>query len=96
MSAKCDKCGLDVPPDNDVAKLEKITGSLSEGILNWGGHDDDHRHLLPVVIDGKTVCEGSPSRAQYLDGQPLDTRGYGYYTHLETLIRGAFAKMQGG
>ena len=96
MSAICDKCLLDVPPNNDVAELEKITGPLSEGILNWRGDRDDHRHLLPVVVRGKKLCEGSPSRAQYLEGQPRDTRHFGYMPELEILIRGAYAKMQEG
>ena len=96
MPAVCDKCSQEVPPNNDVAELEKITGPLSEGILNWGGNNDNHRHLLPVRVRGQVVCEGSPSRAQYLEGQPRDTRSYGYREGLETLIREAYAKMQGG
>ncbi|MDO8435635.1 MAG: hypothetical protein Q7S89_03090 [bacterium] len=50
------------------------------------------RHLLPVA--GEIPCAGSPSRAQYLPGQPRDTRGYGYHDEMEASFRAAFAAMQ--
>lgn len=54
------------------------------------------RHLLPVVEDGKVVCEGSPSRAQYIEGQPRDPRGslYPYDETIEAQRRAAYASMQ--
>lgn len=60
----CDKCGQEVPPENDAVRLEMI--------LNPGDFTlmvAQSRHLLPT-----DTCEGSPSRAQYLEGQPYDKR----------------------
>jgi hypothetical protein len=66
----CDKCGRPVGPRNDAVRLQFVlqTGHLPHPIdqLVYGA-----RHLLPIG-----GCEGSPSRAQYLEGQPRDTRGY--------------------
>ena len=57
LQMRCDKCKREVPTTNDVNVLE---GLLQNGTVALGGS----RHLLPVVEDGKTVCVGSPSRAQ--------------------------------
>ena len=62
---KCDKCDKEVPWENDATILDAIRIEQPIVILMWRA-----RHLFPV--DG---CEGSPSRAQYLGGEP-DTRGY--------------------
>ena len=62
----CDKCGKPVDPSNDASILEAIfAGEPAIAVWMVG------RHLLPV--EG---CQGSPSRAQYLEGRPRDTRGY--------------------
>lgn len=64
----CDKCEGEVELGNDALALDVIrTGNPALGFAI-------SRHLLPVVVDGQTVCPGSPSRAQYLEGQPRDTR----------------------
>jgi hypothetical protein len=66
--AACDKCGKDVPLNNDAVALQSLieygTMPVPFMVLNYGS-----RHLLPV--EG---CEGSPSRAQFIEGQPRDAR----------------------
>lgn len=85
----CDKCGLPVHRKNDATFFYTIlTGSIIFAFAT-------PRHLLPVTDeDGKVLCEGSPSRAQYLEGQPRDTRGYEYRPEVEAEYRAAYAKMQ--
>lgn len=91
----CDKCGKPVQPSNDAVLLDAI----GQGInledswamtlrLNYGA-----RHLLPVVEEGQVVCVGSPSRAQYLPGQPRDPRN-AYNDDIEAPIREAYATLQ--
>jgi hypothetical protein len=64
----CDKCGEHVDPKNDALL---ITAHVDQNpFLLFVCRS---RHLLPT-----DKCEGSPSRAQYLDGQPKDERGYTY------------------
>jgi hypothetical protein len=47
------------------------------------------RHLLPT-----RYCEGSPSRAQYLEGQPRDPRPeYAYNADHEAAISEAHERM---
>jgi len=83
----CDKCKTPVSPANDATLFEAIRS------------DDPFfafaisRHLLPVVIDDVQVCPGSPSRAQYLEGQPRDSR-YPYRDELERPSRDAYAALQ--
>lgn len=86
----CDKCGRIVPPENDMTMVLGLIpgGEIIPAI--WRS-----RHLLPVVKDGVEVCPGSPSRAQYLEGQPRDTRGYPYVQELEAPYRTAWAELQG-
>ena len=43
------------------------------------------RHFLPTEN-----CQGSPSRAQYIEGQPKDQRGYQYDEKLESSYRAAY------
>lgn len=80
----CDKCGRPVALRDSAVILDAIAD----------GHPDftiflvNDRHLLPVVEAGVTVCPGSPSRAQYLSGQPRDPR-YGYKAELEARYRQA-------
>jgi hypothetical protein len=83
----CSKCGREVPRDNDCARLEAMINS--ESIFG------SSRHLLPVKEGDVVICEGSPSRAQYLSGQPRDQRaGYQYQPHLEDTYRAAYKSMQ--
>ena len=84
----CDKCGKVVNADNDAVDLEFIMRfgtrpDALEKFVNGGA-----RHLLPTG-----TCEGSPSRAQYLDGQPRDTRGYPYIESMEAPWRKAYEKL---
>ena len=47
------------------------------------------RHLLPTEF-----CEGSPSRVQYLEGQPRDSRPeYPYNEAWEARVRDAYAEL---
>jgi hypothetical protein len=83
----CDKCGRSVSPENDAVLLQIFIKREWIGLL-FG----PRRHLLPVVENGTVVCEGSPSRAQYLEGQPRDTRpGSLYDQSMEARVRTAYA-----
>lgn len=87
---ECDKCHTDVPPSNDATLLDAIL--MDEPMLAFISVP---RHLLPVIVDGTQVCEGSPSRAQYLEGQSRDTRtAYPYDPDREEPIRAAYAALQ--
>lgn len=80
---KCNKCGEDVPENNDARYLDVLLG-------DWTAFVGQSRHLLPT-----DNCEGSPSRAQYLEGQPKDSRGtYPYESYWEMRIREAYKSMQ--
>ncbi len=83
---KCDKCGKDVPPNNDATILAMKVDERMGMMLPRS------RHLLPVFVDGEQVCEGSPSRARYLEGQPPDPR-YPYHPEDEVAWRAAYAEM---
>jgi hypothetical protein len=85
----CDKCGRQVDLANDASLLDAIVFGEPVSILFHGA-----RHLLPVVEDGVVVCEGSPSRLQYLQGQPRDTRGFPYDPNMEIPYREAYAAIQ--
>ena len=84
---KCDKCGKKVSLDNDAVELEVLLGTCS---FVCGA-----RHLLPTED-----CEGSPSRAQFLEGGTPDPRGYGADLSPEEIIewqekyRAAYQKLQ--
>lgn len=76
----CDKCGKPVRPHNNLYHFALATGELRGiGVLLC-----QNRHLLP-----EGDCLGSPSRAQYLEGQPRDARGYEYDPARETTYREA-------
>mgnify|MGYP000906795837 CR=1 FL=1 len=66
----CDKCGGDVPASNDASMFDAYATENPLMILNGS------RHLFPVEdpVTGEQLCEGSPSRVQYLEGQPRDER----------------------
>jgi len=86
----CDKCGKPVHPRNNVyyIDLAAFPNPIVELVVAFTGVPG--RHFLPV--DG---CEGSPSRAQYIEGQPRDTRGYGYHKEeYEQAYRAGYAAVQ--
>ena len=83
----CDKCKTPVPPANDATLFEAIRSD--EPFFAFA----ISRHLLPVVIDDVQICPGSPSRAQYLEGQPRDPR-YPYRDEREQPARDAYAALQ--
>lgn len=85
--AACHKCHCMVAPANNAVFLEIIRqNTMILGVA---------RHLFPVVVNGDLICEGSPSRVQYLEGQPRDTRPQGrYLSDLERPYRDAYAKLQ--
>lgn len=87
----CDKCGRRVPSDNNAVYFDAALGNMPpEGILFAVS-----RHLLPVVEDGVVICTGSPSRAQYVEGQPRDPRAaFAYNPAKEGTYRAAYRKMQ--
>lgn len=66
----CDKCNLPVPHMNSVTEYTVYFNGWFMPKAGTG------RHLLRVIIDGKIVCAGSPSRAQNIYCQPRDSRGY--------------------
>lgn len=80
----CDKCGQDVPLANDATMIEAIMTGQPMIILAYAA-----RHFLPTAD-----CEGSPSRAQYIKGQPRDTRGYSYDPEMESKWREVYEEVQ--
>ena len=78
----CDKCGEPVPHANDAVALDIFLGA-GPGLITA-----QPRHLLPT-----DKCPGSPSRAQYLPGQPKDVR-YPYDDAAEPLVRAAYERLQ--
>lgn len=57
----CDKCGQDVPRENDATQLDVEAGFMRPiGLFVMSA-----RHLAPT-----DDCPGSPSRWQYLGGPP--------------------------
>jgi hypothetical protein len=86
----CDKCLRPVDPTNDAMRLHAqiLDDAGRPGDALWLQITTKPRHLLP--IEG---CEGSPSRAQYLEGQPRDTRDYPYEEWFEPLVRAAYEKL---
>lgn len=85
----CDKCGREVQPNNDATLFESILSGQPMVMLIA-----QPRHLLPVIENGEVVCEGSPSRAQYLPDQPRDTRGYTYTPQMRWLYQMVYKIMQ--
>lgn len=87
----CDKCSKPVKPWDDAVLLQGIINPPSTiGVPMTVG-----RHLLPVSVGGKVVCEGSPSCAQYLPGQARDERseGYAYIPEVEATYRAAYINL---
>lgn len=82
----CDKCQKMLMPEDDVLLVASFALAAPDFILMG-----PHRHLLPT----DEGCEGSPSSAQYLEGQPRDTRkGYKYHQPLEQPMRRAYVLLQ--
>ena len=89
MSKMCIRCGKEVLPTNNAVRLDIIIGTDFSYPL------ESSLHLLPVVVDGETICIGSPSRAQYLKNGPRDTRSKSHYnSQKEEPVRKAYAQMQ--
>lgn len=81
----CSKCGKPVASDNDTRLIQNLFQNGRVGgtytFLTYAAG-----HLLPE--DG---CEGSPSRYQYLEGMPRDTReDYPYIPEYESRMRAAY------
>jgi len=86
----CDRCGEAVPPQNDVREFDALL--MDNPVILFVGHS---RHILPVVKDGAVTCPGSPSRAQYIEGQPPDPRArYAYDPKSEERYRTAWRRLQ--
>jgi hypothetical protein len=86
MPTVCDKCGGEVPWENDATIIESFYHGRPAMVFFYHS-----RHFLPVG-----ECEGSPSRAQYIEGQPRDTRGFPYEPKREPAWRDAYARTQLG
>ena len=93
----CDKCGQPVEPQNDAVVFDFLMvlkqSPYLQGVpqamwrlCQWKGAG---RHLIPTG-----ACEGSPSRAQYLEGQEPDPRGYRIHPELTDLYREVYAEQQ--
>lgn len=83
-SLDCDKCNKPVPDHNDASMLDAIAFGIPGTVLF-----SRKRHLLSTDI-----CQGSPSRAQYLPGEPKDLRGGEYYPEMEPLMRASHELMR--
>ena len=82
----CDRCGEPVPFENDAINLDFLLYPDDAIMLLFARS----RHLLPT---GR--CPGSPSRAQYLYGQPPDKRRkYRYDPTREVRVRSAYQILQ--
>ena len=86
----CNKCGHRVLPQDDAVLLDVALGGDPMLVFALS------RHTKPFINeDGEQVCEGSPSRAQYLEGMPRDSRGlYPYNLQREAEVRRAYASLQ--
>jgi len=79
---KCDKCGCDVPKSNDAVWIQSYATEQPISLLVFGS-----RCFLPT-----DTCPGSPSRAQYIAGQPRDSR-YPYDKSMEKKWRMAYKRI---
>jgi hypothetical protein len=83
----CSQCGKPVSENNDALMLWALADYTKDD-MEAIKFIYVSKHLLP--IDG---CNGSPSRAQYLEGQPRDSR-FPYNKQLEEKFRKAFEELQ--
>lgn len=101
----CAKCQTFVPPENDATLLVAIAQDMKKGGDSYKKRANAFAyafvgtitalHLLPVWREGTLVCPGSPSRAQYLLGQPRDTRpAFPYFPESEATYRAAYEELQ--
>lgn len=102
----CGKCGRPVHCRDDVAYFDFMREKMRlHGIhfvdavvdpwVNTALLKTQSWHLLPLKDGDEVVCEGSPSRYQYLEGQPRDTRcDMRYMAELEVVSRAAYARLQ--
>jgi hypothetical protein len=85
----CDKCKTNVPANNDAGVFDTILTANPFFMLMVS------RHLLPVFDGEKMICSGSPSRGQYMEGQPRDQRRpYAYRPELELEYRHVYELVQ--
>ncbi len=94
----CDKCGKPVPPWNNAVLFAQIYAGEPE-TANYDGDDRPvtiyPRHLFPVQEGGAVICEGSPSRAQYVGGPPDERPSSDpYYKDCAPGFARAFAKLR--
>ena len=89
----CPKCGQLVTLENNGALLDLIVQAHPTPLLAM--MVTQAFHLLPLVQEGQMVCPGSPSRAQYLRGQPRDIRPHIIYRpERRPAMQAAYAEMQ--
>jgi hypothetical protein len=79
----CDKCGKPVNPHNDATIIEAVKNGRKMIVFT-----SQPRHFLPIP-----GCPGSPSRAQYIQGQSRDPRST-YDSKQESAWRDAYARAQ--
>lgn len=85
----CDKCSRVVWDANNAVLVDAEVQGFT--VLHLTAQS---RHFLPVYRHGRRVCSGSPSRAQYIEGQPRDTRGYTYRKEDERVWRRAYRRVK--
>jgi len=87
----CDKCKQLVEPNNNVANLLAEIEIAENGKLSCGfvllTPRSIGRHFMPV-----NGCHGSPSRNQYIPGQPR-SQDYAYEKSYEITVRNAYSKL---
>ena len=86
---RCDKCDQEVPDINNAALIRAAAHRAPATVLQMPA-----RHFLPVFRGTTMICEGSPSGAQYIEGQPRDIRGYDYNPDLAQQYRAAFEALR--
>ena len=98
---KCNKCGLPCPEENDASALDfhaalRLDETIDSFLYALRMIGAEARHILPVFDTyGSKICEGSPSRAQYLENQPRDIRNLvEYKPELTEVYRAAYKKLQ--
>jgi hypothetical protein len=95
MASNCDKCGTEVEYNNDATIFDALLFDPTlrdSSILILFSFS---RHLLPVIEGDTIICEGSPSRAQYFEGQPRDARTqWDYEPEQEGRMREAYDLLQ--